>query len=278
MKNVRVIVLQTPNNPKNIEDALFPPENPTSSRPPVLQAETSVPAAQLPNAPSPAPTGVATGPGAIDVDTDITPTLEPADAAMVAAQPQKASIPATTDATAEPEALGVDTDILPLLEAADGQNGEGKDDGDIDEDPSVKLDLSQTMELPPGPDEEDAARRIQLWYRRSFRRRRSTQDPTLAKNHAACMADSPNILNHPYCNRHFYLAVTRGPMAHALCVLDRLQANCAELKRGISKKIREVRHEELERAQEGADRVMCVISLITTGQAFTWGCNQIAHL
>ena len=264
MKNVRAIVLQTPND---IEGALFPPENPTSSRPPAFQAEASIPATQLPNAPALVPTGVTARPGAIDVDTDMTPILEPADAAMLAAQPQKASIPTTADATAGPEALGVDTDILPSLEPADGETGEQKDDGDIDEDPSVKLDSSRTMELPPGPDEEDAARRIQLWYRQSFRRRRSTQDPTLAKNHAACMADSLNILNHPYCNHRFYLAIARGPMAHALCVLDRLQASCAELKKGISKEILEVRHQELERAQERADRLMCVISLITTGQA-----------
>jgi len=101
----------------------------------------------------------------------MTPTLEPADAAMLAAQPQKASIPTTADATAEPEALSVVSDTSPSLEAADGETGGRKDDGDIDEDPSVKLDLSQTMELPPGADEEDVARRIQLWYHRSSRRR-----------------------------------------------------------------------------------------------------------
>ena len=63
MKNVRAIVLQTPND---IEGALFPQENLTSSHLPAFQAEASVLAAQLPNAPTPVPTSVAAEPGATD--------------------------------------------------------------------------------------------------------------------------------------------------------------------------------------------------------------------
>lgn len=157
-------------------------------------------------------------------------------------------------AVAEVETFEVGRDELPSLEMVEAEAPDHQDGANDDEDPSVGL--SQTMELSLRPEEEDAARRIQLWYRRSLRRRKSSVDTALFKNHEACVADASNILNHPCTNHRHYIAVARGPVPHALCVLDRLLAAAAERKKKILKDLRKVRHEELEHAQKKADSIM----------------------
>ena len=164
--------------------------------------------------------------------------------------------PAPMDVVTGTQAVDADTSVMPSLEVIDGETGEQKDD--VDEGPLVNFDSNQTMKLPPRPEEENAARRIQLCYRRSLHRRKSSRDATLAKNYAACMADIPNILNHLSCNHRRYIAVTRMAVPPALCVLDRLLVGAAERKNGFLKKLRDVRHEDLERAHERVDSIMCV--------------------
>lgn len=148
-------------------------------------------------------------------------------------------------------AIGVDVIIRPSLEVT-GARTRKKDDGDIVEDPSDNVGSGETMELRPRPEEESAAQRIQLWYRRSLHRRNSTRDVALAKHHAECVADLPNILNHP---SRRYLAVVRGPMPHALCALDKLLGGVAERKKMFLRNLTDVPHQELERAQGMVDNV-----------------------
>lgn len=163
----------------------------------------------------------------------------------------------SADLIAGPEIVNVETDTTPSLEETNVETGEHKDDSENDDGTLVLLDSSQTMELPPRPEEENAARHIQLWYRRALRRKQSPEDPTLIKNYAACVVDSSNVLNVPFFNRRYYIAVTRGPLPHALCALDRLLAVCVELKHGFWKSLQKLRHQELERAQERADKIKC---------------------
>jgi hypothetical protein len=158
---------------------------------------------------------------------------------------------APTDATMKSQAIGVDVIIRPSLEVT-GAHTRKKDDGDIVEAPSVNVGSGETMELRPRPEEESAAQRIQLWYRRSLHRRNSTGDVALAKHHAECVADLPNILNHP---SRRYLAVVRGPMPHALCALDKLLGGVAERKKLLHKNLKDAPHEELELVRGMMDNV-----------------------
>jgi hypothetical protein len=165
-------------------------------------------------------------------------------------------IPAATPTgiAAEVKTFEAGTGAMPSLQVADAETRDHEDGANHDEDPAVGL--TQTMELSLRPEEENAARRIQLWYRRSLRRRKSSVDAMLFKNHAACVADAPNVLDPPCTNHRHYVAVVRGPVPHALCVLDQLLTNAAERKKRLLRNLLKVRHQDLEQAHERADNVM----------------------